>query len=82
VYVSSPKNHAQPEGVFDDMSVNKTDSGAAPEVMLAVKFATGADGEALAKPKSITRPKRTRQYRMVLITSPARHISDRNFHAG
>jgi hypothetical protein len=44
VYVSSPKNHAQPEGKFDDKSVNETGSGAVPEVTLAVKLATGADG--------------------------------------
>jgi hypothetical protein len=28
VYVSSPKNHAQPVGLFNDVSVNLTVSGA------------------------------------------------------
>jgi hypothetical protein len=61
VYVSSPKYHAQPLGKFDDKSVNDTDSGAVPEEILAVKFATGADGAALTTPKSIARPIINRQ---------------------
>ncbi len=43
VYVSSPKNHAQPEGVLVDVSVNRTGRGVVPDVTLAVKLATGAD---------------------------------------
>jgi hypothetical protein len=61
VYVSSPKYHARPVGLFNEKSVNETDSGAVPEVILAVKLATGADGAALAKPKSITRLNKNRQ---------------------
>jgi hypothetical protein len=38
---SSPKNHAQPVGVFNDESVNDTESGAVPETGLAVKLAIG-----------------------------------------
>jgi hypothetical protein len=46
VKFSSPKNHAQPVGLSDDASVNETGSGTAPEVRLAVKLATGANGAA------------------------------------
>jgi hypothetical protein len=81
VYDSSPKNHAQPEGVFNDLSVNWTSKGTEPDVGEAVKFANGV-GAALAKPKSMTRPKRNKQYRIVLIPSQARYISDRNIHSG
>jgi hypothetical protein len=45
-YVSSPKYHAQPAGLSDDKSVNETESGAAPYVLLAVKLATGATADA------------------------------------
>ena len=49
VKFSSPKNHAQPVGRFDDKSVNKTGSGAVPKVTSAVKSAKGGS-VALAKP--------------------------------
>jgi len=41
---SSPKYHAQPAGLFDDESVNRTLNGALPEVKSAVKMATGVIG--------------------------------------
>jgi hypothetical protein len=41
VYVSSPKNHAQPVGLFNDESVKETASGAIPVVGVPVKSATG-----------------------------------------
>jgi hypothetical protein len=50
VYVSSPKYHAQPVGLFDDASVKKTGRGAGPEVKLALKLATGANSAAAVVP--------------------------------
>jgi hypothetical protein len=37
VQFSSPKNHAQPLGLFNERSVNETCSGAVPDVTLAEK---------------------------------------------
>ena len=45
VYVSSPKNHAQPVGLFDDVSENETGNGAVPDVGNPVKAATGAPAD-------------------------------------
>ena len=42
MYVSSPKNHAQPVGLFVDSLVNETVSGSVPEVGVeALKLAFG-----------------------------------------
>jgi hypothetical protein len=41
VYFSSPKNHAQPVGVFVERSIKETGNGAVPEVLLAVKLTIG-----------------------------------------
>jgi hypothetical protein len=42
VYVSSPKNQAQPVGLFDDKSVNEIGKGADPDCVSAVNSARGA----------------------------------------
>jgi hypothetical protein len=45
VYSSSPKNHVNPVGLFVDLSVKATVSGAGPEVGVPVKSATGVAAE-------------------------------------
>ncbi len=50
VYVSSPKNHAQPVGPPAEVSVNCTVRGAGPEIVLLLNAASGA--AALAVPTS------------------------------
>jgi hypothetical protein len=42
VKFSSPKNQAQPEGLFADKSINETVRGAGPDAGMPVKLATGA----------------------------------------
>jgi len=43
IHVPSPNDQFHEVGVFVDVSLNCTQSGAVPEVLLAVKRATGAD---------------------------------------
>jgi hypothetical protein len=57
VYVSSPKNQAQPVGLFDDKSVNEIGNGADPDCVSAVNSATGAvaDTPEIGESKKIIR---------------------------
>jgi hypothetical protein len=60
VKFSSPKNHAQPAGVFDDKSENETVNGSVPVVGVPLKLAFGGSAAATGRTAIASRAKRKR----------------------